>query len=96
MTLDNPDLEKSLRSILNKVTEGNVDPMFYSHIQPLSQTYRAPTLVPQFAHAFTKLFIQFNITHNQQMSTALLSVNCAFLAALHRSLGDKFLALCLW
>lgn len=37
LTLDNPDIEKALRQVLNKVSEGNVEPMFQSLLAVVKQ-----------------------------------------------------------
>ncbi len=57
--LDNPDIEKAIRSVLNKVSEGNIEPMFQSLLAVVKQ-YTNPKQsqsVAVFAHCYAKIFI---------------------------------------
>jgi hypothetical protein len=74
--------------VLNKVSEGNVEIMFKTLVDTTKQYHKNQLT---FALAYSKVFIQMNIASLQQLS-AILSVNCVFVAALHRLLGDVFLA----
>ena len=60
LVLDNPDIEKAIRSVLNKVSEGNIEPMFNSLLAVVKQ-YGQNTSV--FAHCYAKIFIQMNISN---------------------------------
>ena len=85
-TLDNPEIEKALRSVLNKVSEGNIEVMF-TNLMDLVKKYVGkgtgkPSLkVAMFAHCYAKIFIQMNISSQQQMN-AILSVNCALVCGI--------------
>ena len=85
-TLDNPEIEKALRSVLNKVSEGNIEVMF-TNLMELVKKYVGkgtgkPSLkVAMFAHCYAKIFIQMNISSQQQMN-AILSVNCALVCGI--------------
>jgi hypothetical protein len=84
--LDNPEIEKALRSVLNKVSEGNIEVMF-TNLMDLVKKYVGkgtgkPSLkVAMFAHCYAKIFIQMNISSQQQMN-AILSVNCALVCGI--------------
>ena len=66
-TIDNPEIEKALRSVLNKVSEGNIEVMF-TNLMDLVKKYVGkgtgkPSLkVAMFAHCYAKIFIQMNIS----------------------------------
>jgi hypothetical protein len=66
-SLDNPEIEKALRSVLNKVSEGNIEVMF-TNLMDLVKKYVGkgtvkPSLkVAMFAHCYAKIFIQMNIS----------------------------------
>ena len=85
-SLDNPEIEKALRSVLNKVSEGNIEVMF-TNLMDLVKKYVGkgtgkPSLkVAMFAHCYAKIFIQMNISSQQQMN-AILSVNCALVCGI--------------
>lgn len=94
MVLENPDIEKGIRSVLNKVSEGNIEPMFQSllAVVKLHVVPRQAASVAVFASCYAKIFYQMNIANQQQMN-AILSVNCAFVCGLQRLLGDRFFVL---
>jgi hypothetical protein len=85
-SLDNSEIEKALRSVLNKVSEGNIEVMF-TNLMDLVKKYVGkgtgkPSLkVAMFAHCYAKIFIQMNISSQQQMN-AILSVNCALVCGI--------------
>ena len=65
-TLDNPDIEKAIRSVLNKVSEGYIELMFTSLMEVVKQhvgkgTGKPSLKVAMFAHCYAKIFIQMNI-----------------------------------
>ncbi len=93
-------MEKSIRQVLNKVSEGNIEPMFTALTAVVTQ-YLKPSSKPsielaQFAKAYAKIFITMNIAASSQL-TAILSTNCALICALQRSIkgsvGDHFFSL---
>ena len=85
-TLDNPEIEKALRSVLNKVSEGNIEVMFTNLMDLVKKivgkgTGKPSLKVAMFAHCYAKIFIQMNISSQQQMN-AILSVNCALVCGI--------------
>ena len=95
--LDNPEIEKALRSVLNKVSEGNIEVMFTSLMDLVKKfvgkgTGKPSMKVAIFAHCYAKIFIQMNISSQQQMN-AILSVNCALVCGIQRLLGDAYFSL---
>jgi hypothetical protein len=66
-TLDSPEIEKAIRSVLNKVSEGNIEVMFNSLMEVVKQyvgkgTGKPSLKVATFAHCYAKIFIQMNIS----------------------------------
>ena len=59
VVMDNPEIEKAIRSVLNKVSEGNIEPMFSSLLAVAK--HHAKASVPVFAHCYAKIFLQMNI-----------------------------------
>ncbi len=92
--IDSPEIEKGIRSVLNKVSEGNIEPMFQSLLAVVKQyvNIKSSQSVTVFATSYAKIFVQMNIANQQQMN-AILSVNCAFICGLQRLLGDRFFVL---
>ncbi|CDW86880.1 nucleolar mif4g domain-containing protein 1 [Stylonychia lemnae] len=86
LQLENPAIEKAIRSVLNKVSEGNLEIMFNKLIDETKGYFKNPIT---YAYCYAKIFIQMSISLQQQMN-AILSVNCAFICALHRIIGDQF------
>lgn len=85
--------------MLNKVTEGNIEPMFNALTAVVKQyisTSKPSLELAQFAKAYAKIFTIMNIASAQHLS-AILSTNCALLCALQRSIpaGDHFFSLIL-
>ena len=67
---ENKDMEKSIRQVLNKVTEGNIEPMFNALTavvkQYISTNNNKPSMeLAQFAKAYVKIFITMNIASAQ-------------------------------
>jgi hypothetical protein len=65
--LDNPDIEKAIRSVLNKVSEGNIEVMFISLMGLVKQyvgkgTGKPSLKVATFTHCYAKIFVQMNIS----------------------------------
>jgi hypothetical protein len=65
--LDNPEIEKAIRSVLNKVSEGNIEVMFTSLMAVVKQhvgkgTGKPSLKVATFAFCYAKIFIQMNIS----------------------------------
>ena len=83
--LDVAATSKAIRSILNKVSEGNIDPMFKQLLVVVESTYQKSPI--EFCKAYSDIFIQLSVNLSTQM-TAILSVNCVYVAALHRLYGD--------
>ena len=55
---------KAIRSVLNKVSEGNIEPMFQSIQSVVKQFIHSnkPSIeLAQFATAYAKIFVQMNI-----------------------------------
>lgn len=78
--------------MLNRVSEGNIDPMF----QKLQEIFnKAMNKDKKMRHAYyeayARNYIVLAISQQQQMNQ-LLSVNCVFVAALHRLCGAPFFA----
>ena len=87
--IDMPQTEKQIRSVLNKVSEGNMDPMFEQITKVVHELMPKDSL--SFTRAYSKIFMQLNINLQQQMN-AILSVNCVYVTALQRLHGDLIFA----
>lgn len=87
--IDMPQTEKQIRSVLNKVSEGNMDPMFEQITKVVHELMPKDSL--SFTRAYSKIFMQLNISLQQQMN-AILSVNCVYVTALQRLHGDLIFA----
>ena len=87
--------ERDLRPILNRVSEGNIDPMFQK-LKELFNKVMTKDKVTKTAYyeAYAKNFITLAISQQQQMNQ-LLSVNCVFVTALQRLCGVSFFAVVL-
>ena len=78
-------ISKTLRSILNRVSEGNIDPMFKSletSLDELLSKYDPNTVWTEYH----KIFCQLTMGLQQNMN-AILSVNCVYVTAIHRLRG---------
>lgn len=53
-------MEKAIRQVLNKVSEGNIEPMFNQMLELVKQYHKKQPL--QFIHSYAKIFIQMNIS----------------------------------
>lgn len=86
------EAEQELRPVLNRVSEGNIDPMFEKLMEVFNRTMQKDKKTRQaYYEAYAKNFIILAISQQQQMNQ-LLSVNCVFVAALHRLCGAPFFA----
>lgn len=84
------EAESELRTVLNKVSEGNIDPMFQKMRETFQKVMNKDKAVRSaYYEAYAKNFIVLAISQQQQMNQ-LLSVNCVFVAALHRLCGPAF------
>ena len=86
------EAEKELRPVLNRVSEGNIDPMFEKLREVFNKAMQKDKQARQvYYEAYAKNFIALTISQQQQMNQ-LLSVNCVFVTALHRLCGAPFFA----
>jgi hypothetical protein len=83
--LDIAAASKAIRTILNKVSEGNIEPMFKQLMVVVDSNYALDPL--EFCKAYASIFIQLSVNMQTQM-TAILSVNCVYISALQRLYGD--------
>lgn len=75
--LDPQIISKQLRSILNKVSEGNIDPMF----KQLSEVLDGMECGEIVWQEYSKIFCQLTLNLEQNMNV-ILSVNCVFVSAI--------------
>ena len=78
--------------MLNRVSEGNIDVMF-GKLQEIFKLVMDGEKKKREAYfeAYARIFIVLAVSQQQQMNQ-LLSVNCVFVAALHRLCGPAFIA----
>ena len=82
-----PEIKKALLKVLNRLSDGNMDPMF-KEIYSIIQKYHKHT--PLLSEIYSKLFLQMCM--KPIFNSAILSVNCFFLCVIHRMLGPEFFA----
>ena len=81
-------MSKEIRSILNRVSEGNVEVMF-TQLKEVVEKYIKKDR-ETFLECYSQIFMQLNVGLQQNMS-AILSVNCAYISALQRTYGEAIL-----
>jgi len=85
--IDFTETEKSIRSIFNKVSEGNIEPMFKQLLEVVNALF--PKDPATFAKAYAGIFYKLSVKDNRQMMNAILSVNCVYVCALQRLFGGR-------
>ena len=81
-------IQKTVLSLLNKLSDGNIDIIFKDLYGELSKYAAYPVTLSEI---YFKVFKKFCI-EPQMLNSAILSVNCLMITALQRLIGQSFFA----
>jgi len=83
-------IKKALVPLLNRLSDGNMSPIF-QEVHELATQFNTTGHSSQYAEVYCELFLS-SCVRQQLSNSVILSVNCLFVAAQHRTLGHKFFA----
>lgn len=89
------ETKKEIRKVLNKVSEGNIDPMFQQLLEVVDRYCPSKfegAQCEEFCTFYSQIFNELNINLQQNMN-AILSVNCVYVTALQRLKGQAIFAI---